>query len=48
MPRDFFQYLIKVCRIFVAADLAGGFDKALTSGQSESFYSYPCPLNLVI
>ena len=30
MPRDFFQYLIKVCRIFVAADLAGGFDKALT------------------
>ena len=29
MPRDFFQYLVKVCRVFVAADLAGGINKAI-------------------
>jgi hypothetical protein len=28
MPRDLFQYLIEVRRIVVAAELAGGFDKA--------------------
>ena len=29
MPHDFFQYLIEVCRVFVAAKFAGGFDEAL-------------------
>jgi hypothetical protein len=24
MPRDFSQYLIEVCRIFIAAEFAGG------------------------
>ncbi len=28
MPRDFFQYLVEVCRVFVTADRAGGFNKA--------------------
>jgi len=29
MPHDFFHYLIEVCRVFVAAKFAGGFDEAL-------------------
>jgi hypothetical protein len=29
MPREFFQYLIEVGRIFVAAEFAGGFDECL-------------------
>ncbi|HEY4846608.1 MAG TPA: hypothetical protein VIH87_02140 [Methylocella sp.] len=29
MPRDFFQYLIEMCRVFVAAELAGGVSKTL-------------------
>jgi hypothetical protein len=29
MPRDFFQYLVEVCRVFVAAELAGGVNKTL-------------------
>jgi hypothetical protein len=29
MPRNFFQYFIEVRRVFVAAKLAGGFDKRL-------------------
>lgn len=27
MPRDFFQYLIEVRRVFVATEFAGGFDE---------------------
>jgi len=29
MPRDFFQYLIEVCRVIIATVLAGGFDEGL-------------------
>jgi hypothetical protein len=29
MPRDFFQYLIEMRGVFVAAEFAGGFDKRL-------------------
>ena len=29
MPRDFFQYLVEVCLVFIAAEGAGGFDKGL-------------------
>ncbi len=27
MPRDYFQYLIEVCQVFVAANGAGGFNE---------------------
>jgi len=27
MPCNFFQYLVEMCRVFVAAELAGRFDK---------------------
>ena len=29
MPRDFFQYLVKVRRVIVAAELTSGFDEGL-------------------
>jgi hypothetical protein len=29
MPRDFFQYLIEVCRVFITAEFAGGFNEGL-------------------
>jgi hypothetical protein len=35
MPRDFFQYLVKVCRVFVAAELASSFDKSLRLFRSD-------------
>ena len=33
MPRDFFQYLIEVGRVFIAAEFAGGFEKGLELRQ---------------
>lgn len=29
MPRDFFQYLVEMRRVFVATEFAGSFDKEL-------------------
>jgi hypothetical protein len=28
MPRDFFQYLVEVCRVIIAFEFTGGFDEA--------------------
>jgi hypothetical protein len=33
VPRDFFQYLIEVGRVFIAAEFAGGFEKGLELRQ---------------